>query len=141
MSWIVQNLLRNKVSILTEPDLESDEYNNLLVIQTKIKDLYSDGLLSDMDMYILELASDGRPLRDMEETLYKSRITITKTFRQICNRVAYFLGGYFTDEGFLENMRINYRLSSENIDAIKKHMAGQFKHTLMKRKQIDELAK
>jgi hypothetical protein len=134
MSWICENLLRNKVSILTEPDLESDEYNNLLVIESKINELYKEGFLSDLDMYILELVSDGRPLTELEQTLYKSRITVSKTFIQICSRIAYFLGGYFTDEGFLDNMKINYRLSDEDIEKLKLHMSGRFKHKLMKRK-------
>jgi len=134
MSWITQHLLRNKESILSEPDLDSDEYNNLLVILGKIKELYREGFLSDMDLYIIDLVSDGRPIKDLEESIDKNRITLSKTFIQICSRISYFLGGYFTDEGFLENLKANYRLTDEQIEKLREYMSGKFKHKLMKRK-------
>lgn len=138
MSWIVQHLLRNKEIIRSEQDIESDDYDNLLVIEAKVKELHDEGLLSDMDIYIIDLVSDGKPIIELESTLSKNRVTISKTFIQICSRISYFLGGYFTDEGFLENMKINYRLSTEDIDKIKLYINGKFKHKLMRRTK-DEL--
>ena len=134
MGWIVQHLLRNKVAIKTTEDIESDEYNNLLVVEGKINELHSQGFLSDIDIYILELVSDGRPLKELEGSIDKNRITISKTFVQLCDRISYFLGGYFTDEGFLENMKSNYKLDDTQIEAVKLHMTGKFKHKLMRKK-------
>jgi len=134
MGWIVQHILRNKVSIKTTQDIESDEYNNLLIIESKIKELHSEGFLSDIDVYILDLVSDGRPIKDLEVLIDKSRKTISITFIQLCDRISYFLGGYFTDEGFLDSMKESYKLSDEQISEIKKHIAGKFKHKLMRKK-------
>ncbi len=140
MSWICQYLLRNKEIITSEPDIDSDQYNDLLVIEKKIEELHEEGFLSDLDLYIIDLVSDGRPIKDLEKSLDRSRITISKTFIQICNRIAYFLGGYFTDEGFLENMKQNYRLSDEDIEKLNSYINGKFKHKLMKRKlEINEI--
>lgn len=132
MSWIVESLLRNKVSIKTKQDIEADDYNNLLIIEKKIDDLHNEGFLSDMDMYILELASDGRSLADLEEQLGKGRAAISRTFVQICDRVAYFLGGYFTDDGFLHYMKDNYRLSDEEVNKVKEHIESKYKHKLIR---------
>ena len=118
----------------TAQDIESDEYNNLLTVEAKIKELYSEGFLSDMDLYIIDLVSDGRPIKELEEPIGKCRITISKTFIQICNRIAYFLGGYFTDEGFLDELKSNNRLSDEDIDKARTYIEGKFKHTLMRNK-------
>jgi hypothetical protein len=132
MSWICQSLLRNRISIKTKQDIDSDEFNDLLVIESKIKDLHRDGFLSDLDIYIIDLVADGRPIRELEATLGKSRVTVSRAFIQICERIGYFLGGYFTDEGFLDNMKHSYKLSEEDMDKLRLHIDGKFKHKLLR---------
>ena len=132
ISWIVQYLIRNKVKIRTSQNIDSDELDDLLVVEGKIKDLCKDGLLSDMDIYIIDLVSDGRPLRELEKSVDKNRVTISRVFLQICDRISYFLGGYFTDEGFLDNMKKSYKLSDEEVEELKLYMSGKFKHQLMR---------
>jgi hypothetical protein len=133
MSWIVQHLLRNKVLIHTVQDIESDEYNNLLTVESKIDELYEEGLLSDIDLSIINLLADGRPIKDVEGLIDKNRLAISRTFVQLCNRIAYFLGGYFTDEGFLDNMKESYKLSDAQIEELNVYIHGKFKHTLMRK--------
>lgn len=140
MSWIVQHLLRNKELIKSVPDIESDEYNNLLVVESKINELYNEGFLSDIDLSILQLVADGRPIRNLESEIDKNRITISKTFVQICDRISYFLGGYFTDEGFLDVLKSNYRLNDNQVSELKEYMSGKFKHKLM-RNPTNEITK
>jgi hypothetical protein len=103
-----------------------------MVVESKIKELHNSGFLSDLDMSILELVSDGGPLTDLNGSIGQHRITISRTFIQICDRISYFLGGYFTDEGFLEEMKQNYKLSDEDIDKLRMHIASRFKHKLMR---------
>lgn len=114
--------------------MESDEYDNLLVIERKITDLKDRGFISDIDSYIIDLVADGRPIRNLEIELDKSRITISKTFIQICSRISYFLGGYFTDDGFLDSLKYNYRLSDNDIEKLRMYITGKFKHKLMRKK-------
>lgn len=133
MSWITQHLLRNSVSIKSSPDIESDEYNNLLVIESKINALHDSGFLSDIDLWIIELMADGKPIKNLEAEVGKNRITISKTFIQICDRISYLLGGYFTDDGFLDNMRESYNLDDAQIEKLKEYMSGKFKNKLMKK--------
>jgi len=85
-------------------------------------------------MLIIDLVSDGRPLKTLEGSIGKSRVTISKTFIQICNRIAYFLGGYFTDEGFLDNLKNDNRLSEDDMEKARDYINGKFKHTLMRNK-------
>ena len=134
MSWIVQVLLHNRIAIETTPNIESDEYNNLLIVETKIKVLHEEGFLSDLDMLIIDLVADGSPLKSLEYSIGRNRATISKTFIQICNRIAYFLGGYFTDDGFLDNLKNDNRLSDSDIDKARDYINGKFKHKLMRNK-------
>lgn len=133
MGWIVQHLLRNRESIRVREDIESDEFNDLIVVESKIKELFDSGFLSDMDLYVIEMVADGKPIRELEEAIGKNRITISKTFIQICDRISYFLGGYFTDEGFLDNMKKSYHLTEDQIDKLKAYMNGKFKHKLIRK--------
>jgi hypothetical protein len=133
MSWVVQHLLRNRMTIKESQDIESDEYNNILVIEKKIKELHESGFLSDPDMYVIDLVADNRPLRELQENLGRSHVTTSDLFIQICERIAYFLGGYFTDEGFIHSMQKNYRLSDEDVDKLRSHIKGKFKHKLLRK--------
>jgi len=133
MSWIIQTLLRNRVEIRSKQNIESDEYSDLMLIEAKVEELYKDGFLSDIDMTIINLVSDGKHIIDMEGTIGKDRVTISKTFVQICDRLAYFLGGYFTDDGFLENMKEDYKLSDDEIEKMRLYMNSRYKHKLMRK--------
>jgi hypothetical protein len=132
MAWIVQSLLRNKETIRCRQNIESDEFNDLMVIESKIKELHAVGFLSDIDICIIDLVADGRSLSDLEGNIGKNRVTISRTFIQICDRISYFLGGYFTDDGFLEEMKQNYKLSDEEVDKLRVHIGSRFKHKLMR---------
>lgn len=128
MSWIVESLLKNKLLIKETLDIESDELNNLLTVEAEINKLYKESFLSDFDMLILELVSEGMPIKEMEDSIGLGRVTISATFIQICDRISFFLGGYFTDEGFLDNMKADYKLGDEEIEKIRGHIQSKFKH-------------
>lgn len=132
MGWVVETILRNRERLRIEQDIESDEFNDLIVIEGKIEELYNEGFLSDVDMVIINHVADGVPIADLEEVIGKGRLTISKSFTQICERLSYFLGGYFTDEGFLDNMKETYRLSDTNLDTLRAHINSRFKHKLMR---------
>jgi hypothetical protein len=132
MSWIIQTLLRNSEILKERHDLESDEYNDLLVIETKIAELQNLGFLSDMDICIIDMIAGGERVVTIEDSLGKSRSTISKSFIQICDRISYFLGGYFTDDGFLENMRVNHNLTDEDVAKLRIHMSSKDKHKLIR---------
>ena len=132
MSWIIQTILKNREEIREKQDIDSDEFNDLLVIEGKVDELYKEGFLSDIDMYIIDGISDGSNVSELTDSLGKSRIVIGKAFVQICDRIGYFIGGYFTDEGFLEHMKEDYRLSEDNLDKLRIYMGSRFKHKLMR---------
>lgn len=133
MSWIIQSLLRSTVEIKTQQDIDSEDYNNLLIIEKKIKDMSSDGLLSSKDLEILEKVSDGKPLDEAGEQILKSRITLARKFYAICDRIAYALGGEFTDEGYLSSIQRKHHLTEEEVDKARKYIKGRFKYKIMRK--------
>lgn len=136
----MEHLLRNSEEIrsaqLQCPDLDSDDFNNLLAIERKIADLYQIGILSDMDLIILDAVTSSKIYNDMSKSKQEKR-TIMKVFSQICERIAYFLGGYFTDDGFVENLQDGYRLSTENLQVVKEYMSGRYESRTIRRTKTE----
>ena len=54
MSWYLEIFLKNKLEIKSKLDLESDEYNDLLVIEKKIEGLHSAGIISDQEVLLIK---------------------------------------------------------------------------------------
>jgi hypothetical protein len=130
MSWLVETLLRDRYRIRSDPDFASDEYNNLLIIEHKIKELYESGAIDDFELALLEYVSTSNNYTALEEVLGIRRRTIASHFKRICDRVSYALGGEFTDAGYTEYMRTGYNLSEEDIEKITMHMNGNYRHVV-----------
>jgi hypothetical protein len=137
MAWMVENLLRNKYQIKEDPDFESDPYNNVLVIEKAILDLTKKKSLTSLEIQIINLISVGYMFDDIEKILGLSRETISKLFSSSCNKISYYLGGEFTDEGLLEYMQVKYKLTDEQIEKLQTFMKSRFKHKIVRKEKND----
>lgn len=132
MSWIVASLLNNKEHIKERADIESDEYNDLILIESAIKHLREHALLTEEDMQLLESFSGYG--YDKESKLTRlERHTIAKKKAQICNRIAYYLGGYFTDDGYLSYVQKKYKLSQEQVSILENYIKSKKKHQIIRK--------
>jgi hypothetical protein len=129
MSWIIQYLLNNQDTIKATGDLESDQFNDLLIVEKAIDKLYEQKLLTVEDMAILDLLQTKI---GGEETT-PERHTLAKRFTQICERVAYFLGGYFTDEGYLDYMRETFNLRDVDIELLRTYIKSRYKNRVIQK--------
>ena len=126
MSWYIQTLLINKYkikeSIYIEKngkyDLDSDIYNDLLIVERKIEELYRANLLSDFELKIINSISLETPYRKIGEELNCSVSLIRITFRQTCEKISFSIGGVFTDDGYLNYLIKKYRLTSQDAKKI-----------------------
>ena len=143
---MIEILLKNRTKIRSEVlelddnnllDLESnDEFNDLILIEKKIEELYKDELLSDFDIEVIDYMSDGKPLSESKEYLGKGKQSISKHFSSICKRIGYFLGGHFTDEGFINEIAKNKNLTKEQIDKARKFMSSSYKYNIKRTDKI-----
>lgn len=127
MGWLVAHLVRNKDRIKETHDIDSDEYNDLLLVEAKIKELHDSGFLTDVDVCMIDLASDGRPIHQLGSY---SRQTLSHTFMQLCERISYFMGGHFTDDGLIEEMRTTYSLDDDAVNKLSLYVSGRFRHNI-----------
>lgn len=102
-------------SICFEIDFESDEYNFLLQIDTKIRDLHELGQLTPTEWCIIEKLSEGNSYKEVGEYLNVGKNSVRKIFNSTCSKLAFALGGVFTNEGYVEYMIDKHNLSDIEI--------------------------
>jgi hypothetical protein len=143
-SWYVEFLLRNREFIknkiytqipdMSEPayvlDLEDDMYNDLLLVEGVIKDMWSSGRMTRKQIDIVKLISQGFNLTEIEERTGVSRTFSSKIFTEFCNTVAFILGGTFSDEGYIDYMREKYGLNNEQLEKLKKFLESNKRHSI-----------
>jgi len=125
MSWIIQSLLLDKYTIKARVykrddfsdsfslDFDSSEYNSLLLIEKKIEDLLNSGAISEKEIEITELLSLGKTYADITNELKISKSSIKKKFRGVCDKIAFSLGGEFTDYGYIDYIIRKYNLKGK----------------------------
>lgn len=138
MAWYVQNLLKNRIEIKSKADLESDEYNDLIVMEKKIEDLFEAGIISKNEMLIIQYIQDGKPVSNSKKDFGKNRISLTKNFGKLCNKIAFYIGGTFTDDGYVDYMKTKYNLTDEQVEIMIDYMKSRYKNKLIRKKAKHE---
>lgn len=130
MSWIVERLLIDRYAIRSGHSLESDTFDRLIILEKKIDELFNSGYITEREMEVIQLMSEGYSIVEISRLLGKSRSTITNIFRNACNRISYHLGGIYTDHGFLEEMQKSYNLTDLEIEKVKDRMNSKYRHVI-----------
>lgn len=114
MSWRVQALLLNSELIRTQSDIDSDDFNDLLVLEAKIKELFGAKVITAYELNMINLVQTTNSIEDVGKKLNRSRFSVAKDFVKLCNRLAFTLGNGFTDDGYIEEIIRRYRLDEED---------------------------
>lgn len=131
MSWIIQSLLNDKNFIKETQDISSDEFNDLLLVEKAISDLRTNGVLDDEDLGVIADMTGDTPGFDDKQKSQKE--TETKKYVVICDRIAYYMGGYFTNDGYLSYMKRKYCLSDEQVQVLQNYIKSPFKHKIVRK--------
>jgi hypothetical protein len=130
-AWYVGRLLldtvniRSKITdISTNLELDDDLYSDVLSVEMAIDSLYEKGLLNKRELEIINRLRMGISFRNIEKDLKLSRPRIYHIFREICTKIAFYLGEHFTNEGYIEYMSYKYSLTDEDIECICQKMKG-----------------
>lgn len=131
MSWIIQSLLNNKNIIKARNDIEGEEYSDLLVVENAIKKLMSKNLITDNDIDVISIMSGDK--EGFANITQNQKRTLYKRYASVCERIAYFLGGYFTDEGYLDYIRLKYGMSNAQVEHLRHFIKSTHKHNIVQR--------
>jgi hypothetical protein len=113
-------------------DFNNNEYTNLLLVEKKIKELIDNKQLSDKEIIIINGIMSSESLSSLQKKTGITRMTISKIFTKICERLAYLLGDDFTDEGFLNDLKESHHLTEEELERAHKYMTSNKKYMTLK---------
>jgi hypothetical protein len=121
-----------------DPLLENDDYNDILLVEKSIKELTLKGVLSDYDLQVLDFVRDGNISFSGETGFDRGRETLVKDFEYLCERLAFYMGGYFTNDGYIDELAVKYKLDAVQEAAMREYIQSRYRHTLIRRKSNDE---
>ena len=135
MSWYVETLLINRESIRASTvvkasrysshvfvNLTGNDYNNLLLLEKTIKNLYDAGNITDKEIEVINLVATTKSLRDLEKEGTTARHSLSRIFYNVCEKLAFILGGEFTDEGYLNYIQRKHKLNAEQVEQAREYM-------------------
>lgn len=108
----------NENMICTSMNVENDEFIFLREMEEKIKELVDSGQISELEYKVIVMLSEGNSYKEVSEKLKISRKTARNIFNSSCDKIAFSLGGFFTDEGYIEYMSEKYSLSDQQVEEI-----------------------
>jgi hypothetical protein len=134
MAWIVEELIKNKYYIKDTDDYNEDTKEDLISVERAITELIRENTLSEQDKQLIDYVSQGYSFAEVGSFMNLYRITVSRYFHTMCEKIAEYLGDYFTDEGFILHMSDVYHLSIEQTEQMKEYMNSNFKHRLLEEK-------
>lgn len=134
MSWLIQTLVQNRKRIKEEHDFGSDNYNDVLLVEKAIKELYEKGVISNDELSLLNFISENGNNQSVlqEEFNLKDRLarSVRTEFESICERIAFYMGGYFTNDGYIDYMASKYNLTDDQVSNIRNYIKSGYKHKI-----------
>jgi predicted metalloprotease with PDZ domain len=123
MSHLVEEYVRNLHTILEKGDIEGECYNNALSIKNLVEKEHNSGRISRFDLDVLGSISRGFSYFEVAQSLNADRKRVADSFKKTCSKVAFLLGGDFTDAGFMYNEASKY-VENEKDEEIVEHFFG-----------------
>jgi len=123
MSWIIEEYIRQLPSIMSNPDVSDEVYNNALLIQKCIGNLDATGNLTEQEKEVLIAIVEGYNYTEISRLFGIDRQTVSKIFDKVTDRVAYVLGGEFSDASFLDRVSSVEELPETTVDRLIKRGA------------------
>lgn len=140
MSWIVQHIINNHITIeanaLKTNDFDDSQYQDMIVIDEAIATLQSSGMVTDYELEVLDYVKAGGKFSTKIKTIKGDRGAQAKRYYDVCDRIAFFLGGYYTNDGYLDYMKSKYKLGDEELEVLRQYMTGNHKNKLLKNKLL-----
>lgn len=124
MSWYVEYLLRNREEIRCKQDIESDEFNDLLLVEKEISSLLKRSLITKPEIQVLSSYLEGHNVEDLE----LNKRSIILVIRSVTKRISMCLGGIFTDEGYIDYIKNKYKLDNEQVKVIANYIRSYHKY-------------
>jgi DNA-binding CsgD family transcriptional regulator len=100
--------------------MESDDYMSLLILEGKIKELREKGILNQDEIKLLVLVSNYKSFSQVSKEIGITRQVVSTKFNKITKKLAYYLGNYYTDLGYINYIARKYKFEEAQINKLMK---------------------
>ena len=118
MSWIIGEYLRQLPYIKERADINSDTYNNAIMIEKTLDDMLEKELITQQESDVIWSVSAGYSYSEIARLLNIHRLTVSQIFKDVTDRISYILGGELTDSAFIEKIQTIEALSEKDISKL-----------------------
>lgn len=118
MSWIIGEYIRQLPYIKERADINSETYNNAIMIEKTLDDMLKRGLITQEENDVIWSVSAGYSYSEIARLLGIHRLTVSHIFKQVTDRISYILGGELTDIAFIERIQTIEPLSEKDISRL-----------------------
>jgi hypothetical protein len=118
MSWIIGEYIRQLPYIKEGADIDSDVYNNAIMIEKTISDLVEKNIITQRESDVIWAVSAGYSYSEIARMLSMHRLTISQIFKDVTDRVSFILGGELTDSAFLERLGTIEPISEKEMEKL-----------------------
>ena len=119
MAWKIITLLTNSIIIKESPDLEDDNFNDLLVLETAIEHLKQIGSLTELEYKVLNTLKEKANIIDVSKELKISKFLTFNTLSSGAKKLEFYLAGSFSDDGMLDSLIEKEHLSEDQVKTLK----------------------
>jgi DNA-binding CsgD family transcriptional regulator len=99
-------------------------------VEKAVSDLVIEGNIKPFELAILNYVTTNKSYTELEDLLGISRNTIAQYFKGICDRISFYLGSEFTDEGYLAYMKSKYKLTEKQTQQMRAHINSRYRHAV-----------
>jgi hypothetical protein len=127
MSWYISYLLFNHRAIKLKEDLEDDSFNDLLILEKKIKELLDNGFIKKEELDLLKQIINCQNIYILAKEINTDYRTLQVFLNSIISRLSMCLGSVYTDEGMINKICSTHNLTHEEIEKLRDYMSRPYK--------------
>jgi len=110
------------VRVFIDTDLYNPMFNDILMVEKAVKELYKQKEIDLLDIEVLNVLSSGDSLVEMAHREQTDVNLLIRRFSTTCNKISYELQGHFTDAGYLKYMSDKYNLDEKQRNKVLRYM-------------------
>lgn len=114
-------------------DLDSDVYNDILILEKLISNLHKKNILNNDDILLINSVGEGTFFQDIAVSLGLVRETVSRRFIKICDCLDEYSHGIYSDDTIIKNLKEEKKLTQEQVDILEKYIKSKWKNKLMRK--------
>jgi hypothetical protein len=126
MAWFIERLLTNSVRLHSNR-LDSEMLGYLLTLESKIKKLKGKELLTFEEEELIYDLQHSKTITQLSKEMGLSRVTTATKIDALTEKLSMYLGGIYTDEGYLSYMQWRYKLNEREVQMLREKITGNYK--------------